>query len=222
MEITKASVAALTALSLTAGATGAYLATHRIHVPTEETTLALTPAEAGSSLAERPETAAARPATVEATSPERRRTTGVTPARAASRRPSAQAVPEAIPQAVPPSSSVPAPVEPIPVENTPAAPEPIPAAESPLPTVTLPQGPLYDELVLAAESVIGLEVETSITSERARIEDAVVARVTRDVKVGDRVAIPSGSRVHGQVTVVERGGRVNDRARLGVRFTEIV
>jgi hypothetical protein len=85
-----------------------------------------------------------------------------------------------------------------------------------------PAGPLFDELVVAANSVVGLEIESSITSERARVEDAVAARVTRDVKVGDRVAIPAGSRALGEVTMVERGGRLKERARLGVRFTSIV
>ena len=85
-----------------------------------------------------------------------------------------------------------------------------------------PVGPLYDELVVAADSVIGLEIESSLTSERARVEDTVVARVTRDVKVGNRVAIPAGSRANGEVTTVERGGRLKERARLGVRFTSIV
>jgi hypothetical protein len=81
---------------------------------------------------------------------------------------------------------------------------------------------VLEELVVAAQSVIGLQLETSVTSERARLEDEVVARVTRDVKVGDRVAIPAGARAQGEVTLVERGGRVRDRARLGVRFTSIV
>jgi hypothetical protein len=85
-----------------------------------------------------------------------------------------------------------------------------------------PVGPIYDELVVAADSVIGLEIESNVTSERARVEDPVAARVTRDVRVGDRIAIPAGSRVNGEVTVVERGGRLKDRARLGVRFTSIV
>lgn len=85
-----------------------------------------------------------------------------------------------------------------------------------------PVGPIYDDLVIAADSVIGLEIETSVTSERARVEDPVVARVTRDVKVGNRVAIPAGSRANGEITAVERGGRLKDRARLGVRFTSIV
>jgi hypothetical protein len=85
-----------------------------------------------------------------------------------------------------------------------------------------PAGPLFDELVVSAESVIGLQLESTITSERARVEDEVVARVTRDVRVGDRVAIPAGARAHGEVTLVERGGRLKERARLGVRFTSIV
>ena len=50
----------------------------------------------------------------------------------------------------------------------------------------------------------------------------MVAQVTRDVKVGDRVAIPAGSRAYGEVTMVDRGGRMRERARLGVRFTSIV
>jgi hypothetical protein len=85
-----------------------------------------------------------------------------------------------------------------------------------------PAGPLYDELVVAADSVIGLEIETALSTERAKVEDPVVARVTRDVKVGNRVVIPAGSRANGEVTTVERGGRLKDRARLGVRFTSIV
>src|SRR5690606_2080028 len=78
------------------------------------------------------------------------------------------------------------------------------------------------ELVIASGAVIGLQVESSISSETARVEDEVVARVTRDVRVGDRVAIPAGSRAYGEVTLVERGGRVRERARLGIRFTSIV
>ncbi|PYR67267.1 MAG: hypothetical protein DMF88_13405 [Acidobacteria bacterium] len=45
---------------------------------------------------------------------------------------------------------------------------------------------------------------------------------SRDVRVGDRVAIPAGSQAKGEVTMVERGGKVKDKARLGVRFTSVV
>lgn len=83
-------------------------------------------------------------------------------------------------------------------------------------------GPVLVDLVVSADSVIGLQLESAVSSERARVEDSVVAHVARDVRVGDRVAIPSGARVFGEVTIVERGGRMRDRARLGVRFTSVV
>jgi hypothetical protein len=80
----------------------------------------------------------------------------------------------------------------------------------------------YEELVVSADSVIGLQSETTVTSERARIEDSVEARVTRDVRVGNRVAIPAGSRALGFVSQVERGGKFKDHARIAVRFQTVV
>ena len=80
----------------------------------------------------------------------------------------------------------------------------------------------FEELVVSADSVIGLQTETPITSERARIEDRVEARVTRDVKVGGKVAIPAGARAVGSVTLVDRGGKFRERARLGIRFHTLV
>jgi len=70
--------------------------------------------------------------------------------------------------------------------------------------------------------VIGLQTENRISTETARVEDRVDARVTRDVKVGDHVAIPAGARVVGTVTQVERGGKYREQARLGIRFHTIV
>jgi len=93
-------------------------------------------------------------------------------------------------------------------------PEPLAAAE--------PPAREFEELVISPDSVIGLQIETSTTSERAELEDLVIAHVTRDVRVDGKVAIPAGAKVHGEVTLVERGGRLRERARLGVRFTSIV
>ena len=78
--------------------------------------------------------------------------------------------------------------------------------------------PAFDELQIAAESVIGIQVETAVTTRTARLEDPVEARVVRDVLVGPRVAIPSGARVRGSVVLVEPGGRLREASRLGVRF----
>ena len=85
-----------------------------------------------------------------------------------------------------------------------------------------PPQKVFEELVISANSVIGLQTENRISSETARVEDRVEARVTRDVKVGDSIAIPAGSHAIGSVTEVDRGGKFKDRARLGIRFTTVV
>ena len=85
-----------------------------------------------------------------------------------------------------------------------------------------PPPPQVDELVVPASSVIGLRVETPISTERAQVEDRVNARVTRDVMADGRVAIPAGAQAIGSVTLVERGGKIKERARLGVRFHTLV
>jgi hypothetical protein len=80
----------------------------------------------------------------------------------------------------------------------------------------------FEELVVTSNSVIGLQLDGSITSDRASVEDRVEARVVRDVRVGNEVAIPAGARALGSVTLVERGGKFKERARLGIRFHTLV
>jgi hypothetical protein len=46
----------------------------------------------------------------------------------------------------------------------------------------------------------------------------VDGRVTRDVSVGGGSAKPAGTRLLGSVTMVERGGKFKERARVAVRF----
>jgi hypothetical protein len=98
-----------------------------------------------------------------------------------------------------------------------AAARPIEPVEMPPPAARR-----VEELVVPADSVMGLQLESSVSSETARIEDRVDARVTRDVMVDGRVAIPAGSRVRGSVTMVDHGGKMKERARLGVRFHTLV
>jgi outer membrane biosynthesis protein TonB len=153
------------------------------------------------------------------------------PARASKAEPVRQA--EVIRPRVPAPSGPPAPSRP----TTPSA----PAAERPVETSAAAPGPetqappmrsadtsqasrepQFDEILLPASSILGLQVETPLSSERTRLEDRVDARVTRDVTAGGRVAIAAGSRVIGSVTMVERGGKMKERARLGVRFHTLV
>jgi len=120
----------------------------------------------------------------------------------------------------PAAGPAPAPFEPVTTPATPPAPEPVRAPEpTPEPPPRVPQ---FEDLILPVSSVIGLQMESTLTSEQAHLEDRVDARVTRDVLAGGRVAIPAGARVIGSVTSVERGGKMKERARLGVRFHTLV
>jgi len=123
---------------------------------------------------------------------------------------SAASQPPAAPP-LPPSEATPAPrVE-----------EPARVAQDP-PRAPEPPQKTFEDLVIARDSVIGLQTENRISSETARVEDRVDARVTRDVRVGDRVAVPAGARAIGSVSLVERGGKFKERARLGIRFHTLV
>jgi len=132
------------------------------------------------------------------------------------------------PAVVPESQPAPAPVAQAPTaggsmwETRPAVEAEAPERSAPEPEPVVEPEPEFVELVVPADAVIGLQLETTVSSDRAKVEDAVEARVTRDVRVAGRVAIPAGSLVHGTVTEVERGGKVRERARLGIRFHTIV
>lgn len=108
---------------------------------------------------------------------------------------------------------------------TDSAPE-LPVADAPVDDVIaappIPLAPTYDERTVPAASVIGIRLDTSISSETARVEDRVSARVTRDVTIDGQTVIPSGAELTGTVTLVDRGGKMRDRARIGVRFDTLV
>ena len=104
-------------------------------------------------------------------------------------------------------------------ETRPAIQQDAPPAEIEEPAAPPPPpAPEFVELQVPADSVLGLQVERTVTSDVARVEDKVTARVTRDVRVGSRVAIPAGAIVSGSVTEVDRGGKMKGKARLAVRF----
>jgi hypothetical protein len=79
-----------------------------------------------------------------------------------------------------------------------------------------------EELTVARDSVIGIRLDSNISSETARVEDKVTARVARDVTVDGHTAISSGARLEGVVSSVERGGKFKERGRIGVRFNSLV
>jgi hypothetical protein len=113
------------------------------------------------------------------------------------------------------TAATPPPIEP-PVEVPPPA--STGAAADPL----APAPPRFQELVVKEDTVIGVRLESSHESGTAQVEDRVTARVTRDVVVDGRTAIPSGARLEGVVTSVDVGGRFKTPGRLAVRFTTLV
>lgn len=228
MEISKAAAGILAAACVTAGAGTAYLLTRHDPTPaTEAAVVSPAPAEAPVEQSEGVigETPAETPAAPEPVAPRPAPAPPRTPSRSVAResRPAPAPAPaRRAPSAETPDEFVAPPAEPRPASEPRVATEPTFAPALPDPEPIAPAGPQFEDLVISADSVIGLEVESSVTSERARVEDEVVARVTRDVKVGDRVAIPAGARAIGEVTLVERGGKMREKARLGVRFTSLV
>lgn len=99
-----------------------------------------------------------------------------------------------------------------------------PAIERPVETPRAPEPPAktFTDLVVPSDSVLGLRIETALSSDRAKVEDRVEARVARDVRVGGDMAIPAGARALGTVVVVDRGGKFKERARLGIKFQTLV
>lgn len=221
---------------VTAAAGGAYLAVRQSAEPPDATLAAQpatvsTPAAGPTAVAETealvtpshatsPAAAGAEPEPVEAerpAPPPRRvvRAPKPAPARPAAARSAGSAPERPIVEAQPQTQRTDVPAGP------PQAQEPLEVAR-PEPLPPAPPSRQFEELVVPASSVIGLQVDTSLTSERARVEDRVEARVTRDVIVDGRTAIPAGARVRGTVSLVDRGGKVRERARLGVRFHTLV
>lgn len=82
-------------------------------------------------------------------------------------------------------------------------------------------GPRIELVEVPANAVIGIRLETTVSSETARVEDPVHGRVSRPVVVDGVAIIPAGALLTGQVTTVERGGRFRERSRIGVRFTSL-
>jgi hypothetical protein len=142
--------------------------------------------------------------------------------------PSAARVASAAPATQPHPSSAPVrTAEPAPVVEAPPA-EPPAAAEVQAPPVEPAAKPqsakvsISETFTIPADSVIGLELEQTVSSETSQLEDRVDARVTRDVKVDGTTVIPAGSRVRGAVTRVENGGRFKERGRIEIRFHTLV
>lgn len=78
------------------------------------------------------------------------------------------------------------------------------------------------EETLAAGTVIRASLQHSLTTDSNAPGDPFTMKVVDDVKVNNQVVIPLGSTVKGVVAESKRSGRVQGRAYMALKFTEVV
>lgn len=71
-------------------------------------------------------------------------------------------------------------------------------------------------------AALHLVLETTAASDKSRPGDAILAKLASDLKDGDRVLLPAGTELRGEVLAAEGSGRVKGRARLAVGFMKLV
>lgn len=85
-----------------------------------------------------------------------------------------------------------------------------------------PAAPARPRTVVVPEGTqLPMELRTTISSGSSHAGDVVIARLTEDVRIGERVVLPERSEVRGRVTAAVGSGRVKGRARLAVEFEAI-
>lgn len=221
-------IAAVAVGCVSAAGVGGYLAVRTATHTSAAAPIAATeslpaPAAPAATVADTPLPASPAPAAVTAPTP--------TVSRTPSRQPAA---PRQVTQPVAvPAAEAPRPAPQLTVEQAelpeqslaplPSAPLPDPefqasASEPAAPVVFAPE---FAEIELPSNTVIGIRLDTTISSETAQVEDVVRARATRAVIVDGMTVIPTGARLTGAVVLVERGGKIRERARIAIRFTSL-
>jgi hypothetical protein len=102
-----------------------------------------------------------------------------------------------------------------------ARPAPIPAEAPRLSPAPRP-APVVRFVTIPAGTALPLELTSAVSSETAQVETPVSARLRRAVMVDGETVLPAGAVVNGEVSEVDRAGRVKGRSRLALRFTSVV
>lgn len=112
-------------------------------------------------------------------------------------------------------------VEPAPVPEPAPVAEPEPEPEEEV-EVEVREEPRAEPVEVPAGTPFDVEFQDTIGSATSRAGDTFRVRVSRDVYWNDEVVIPGGSEIVGVVTDAAPLGRVGGRAKLGLRFTDLV
>ncbi len=77
-------------------------------------------------------------------------------------------------------------------------------------------------IVVPAGTKVPLVLKHAVSTKSARPGDGVYLETTFPVTQNDRIVIPAGTYVQGQITAVKRSGRVKGRAELLLHFTTLI
>jgi hypothetical protein len=83
-----------------------------------------------------------------------------------------------------------------------------------------PRVPEYREVTVPAGTALPLELTSTLSSASAEVEAPVSAKLRNAITIDGETAIPAGAILRGNVTDVERSGRVSGRAHLAFAFNE--
>lgn len=79
-----------------------------------------------------------------------------------------------------------------------------------------------EPVILPEGTVLAAKLETSLSSANSKEGDAILARLSEDVKVGEKVVLKEGTELRGRVVAASPSGRVKGRAHLAIDFDRIV
>ena len=75
--------------------------------------------------------------------------------------------------------------------------------------------------MVPAGMTITVALETAVSSDQSKVEDAVRARLTKPIVINGVTAVPEGAQVHGSVLEVRQSGRVKGLAFVAFRFDQL-
>jgi hypothetical protein len=81
--------------------------------------------------------------------------------------------------------------------------------------------PQYREVTLPAGTTLRLRLQSAVASDSSRVEDPVRAELREALVADGATVLPAGAEFTGNVTNVERSGRVKGRALVSYRFDSV-
>ena len=89
------------------------------------------------------------------------------------------------------------------------------------PAAPAPRVPEYREVTIPAGTALPLQMTSALSSASAQVEAPVSAKLQNAIRVDGDTVIPAGVTLRGNVTDVERAGRVKGRAHISFAFSEV-